>query len=310
MAKRTPSDLNLLLAVDKPVGITSHDVVSRVRRAVGERRVGHAGTLDPLASGVMIVGIGQAARLLGRITLDRKGYLARIVFGCETATDDAEGEIMRTGALSEDLTSSLFARQILAEFLGEQEQIPPAYSAISIDGVRSYKRARAGEDLELPARTIEVFSAELVSIDRTDDAVAWTCSFEVSKGTYIRALARDIGRAAGSAAHIGDLRRTSSGAITSGMCLRLEDLDPQRARAAALDPVAVLGLRSRTLTDAELALVQNGRAIARDDAEDAASDTAGVALVHGGRFRAIAGVEGRALAMELVFPQGIEGVSL
>ena len=104
MAKRKPSELNLLLAVDKPVGITSHDVVSKVRRALGERRVGHAGTLDPLASGVMIVGVGQATRLLGRVTLDRKRYLARITFGAETTTDDAEGEVTRTAPATDDLS--------------------------------------------------------------------------------------------------------------------------------------------------------------------------------------------------------------
>lgn len=313
MAKRKPSELNLLLAVDKPVGITSHDVVSKVRRAVGERRVGHAGTLDPLASGVMIVGVGQATRLLGRITLDRKGYLARIAFGSETTTDDAEGEVTRTAPISEDLASPMFARQVLTEFVGEQEQVPPAFSAISVDGIRSYKRARAGEDVELPARTIEVYSAGLVAIDQTDGVVTWTCSFEVSKGTYIRALARDIGRAAGSAAHICDLRRTSSGSITSGKCLRIEDIDPQNARTHALDPARVLGLPVSELSDEELSFVLNGRAIMRDRAYHGAvdaSDAKGVALAHAGQLRAIAGVEGRALAMELVFPQGIEGVSL
>lgn len=312
MAKRKPSELNLLLAVDKPVGITSHDVVSKVRRAVGERRVGHAGTLDPLASGVMIVGVGQATRLLGRITLDRKGYLARIAFGSETTTDDAEGEITRTAALSENLLSPMFARQVLADFVGEQEQVPPAFSAISIDGVRSYKRARAGEDIELPARTIEVYSAELVAIDQVGETVVWTCVFEVSKGTYIRALARDIGRAAGSAAHICDLRRTSSGSITSGMCLRIEDINPHAAREHALDPVSVLSLPASELTEKELTFVMNGRAIARDREYRGtdASGASGVALVHAGQLRAIAGYEGTALAMELVFPQGIEGVAL
>ncbi len=326
MAKRKPSELNLLLAVDKPVGITSHDVVSKVRRALGERRVGHAGTLDPLASGVMIVGVGQATRLLGRITLDRKAYIARIAFGAETTTDDAEGEVTRTAPVSDDLRSPMFARTLLKDFLGEQDQVPPAFSAISVDGVRSYKRARAGEDVEPPARTIEVFSADLVAIDEVDGDVTWTCSFDVSKGTYIRSLARDIGRAAGSAAHISDLRRTASGSITSGMCLRIEDITPASARENALNPAAVLDIPMSELTPAEVSFVQNGRAVARartyvgasgtdvactagaaPDAE--VSDARGVALVHDGQLRAIAGPDGSALAMELVFPQGIEGVA-
>lgn len=309
MGKRKPSELNLLLAIDKPVGITSHDVVSKVRRALNERRVGHAGTLDPLASGVMIVGVGQATRLLGRITLDRKRYLARIMFGSETATDDAEGEVTRTAPMNDDLLSPMFARQVLREFLGEQEQVPPAYSAISIDGVRSYKRARAGEDVELPARTIEVFSADLVSVDEVGGAAVWTASFDVSKGTYIRALARDVGRAAGSAAHIADLRRTASGPVGVGMCLRIDELDASRSRAAALDPAAVLGYPTRELTDDELADVLNGRSIASDRGGGEDAPAGRLALVHQGRLRAIGVIDGGRIRMETVFPLGIEGAS-
>lgn len=315
MAKRKPSELNLLLAVDKPVGITSHDLVSQVRRALNERRVGHAGTLDPLASGVMIVGVGQAARLLGRITLERKRYLARIMFGCETTTDDAEGEPTRMADVSDDVLSPLFAKGVLREFVGEQEQVPPAYSAISVDGVRSYKRARAGEGVELPARTIEVYAADLVAVDEVDGRAVWTASFDVSKGTYIRSLARDIGRAAGSAAHVADLRRTASGPVTSGMCAHIEDLSPEHAHAAALDPARVLGIPVRELTDDELAAVLNGRAIPCGSPRAAGEpfvpgDAASTyALVNDGRLRAIAAREGDCLRMETVFPQGIEGVA-
>lgn len=308
MAKRRPSELNLLIAVDKPVGITSHDVVSKVRRALNERRVGHAGTLDPLASGVMVVGVGQATRLLGRITLDRKRYLARIAFGAETTTDDAEGDITRTAARGENLTSPMYAASVLREFLGEQEQVPPAYSAISVNGVRSYRRARAGEDVELPARTIEVFASDLVSIDEVDGRVVWTASFDVSKGTYIRSLARDIGRACGNAAHVSDLRRTASGPVMLGSCLHIEDITPDSARACALDPVSVLGYPLRTLSDREASAVQNGRAIPRLDEVSEYPPATAYALVHRGQLRAIAGPEGDYLAMETVFPQGIEGV--
>ena len=315
MAKRKPSELNLLLAVDKPVGITSHDVVSKVRRSLDERRVGHAGTLDPLASGVMIVGVGQATRLLGRITLDRKRYLARIMFGSETTTDDAEGEPTRTAPMKDDLLSPMFATGVLREFLGEQEQVPPAYSAISVNGVRSYRRARAGEDVELPARTVEVYAADLVAVDEVDGHAVWTASFDVSKGTYIRSLARDIGRAAGSAAHVADLRRTASGPITSGMCLRMEDLSPERARASALDPASVLGLPVRGLSDDEADAVLNGRAISARPVPSAGASVPELregrlcALAHGGLLRAVARVEGGLLRMETVFPQGIEGVA-
>lgn len=314
MAKRKPSELNLLLAIDKPVGITSHDVVSKVRRALNERRVGHAGTLDPLASGVMIVGVGQATRLLGRITLERKRYLARIMFGWETTTDDAEGEPTRTATASDDLLSPMFARDILKDFVGEQEQIPPAFSAISVNGVRSYQRARAGEDVELPARTVEVYAADLVAIDEVDGHPVWTASFDVSKGTYIRSLARDIGRAAGNAAHVADLRRTASGLVTSGMCLRIEDLTSGLARASALDPARVLDMPARELSEVELVDVSNGRAVSvcsdRNPRFNAMlSAGASCALVHNGRLRAIARRQGDRLCMETVFPQGIEGAA-
>lgn len=127
MARRTPSQLNMLLAVDKPVGCTSHDVVSQCRRALHERRVGHAGTLDPMASGVMVVGVGQATRLLGMLTLDTKSYVADISFGAETNTDDAEGEAVRTVAVANELRDSVYARERLAAMLGPQMQVPPAF---------------------------------------------------------------------------------------------------------------------------------------------------------------------------------------
>ena len=247
MARRTPSQINLLIAVDKPVGMSSHDVVSRVRRAVGERRVGHAGTLDPLASGVMVVGIGQATRLLGMITLDRKRYLARIAFGTETVTDDAEGEVSRVSdpaRATGDLADEGFARKALSGFLGAQMQVPPAYSAISVGGVRSYRRARSGEDFELPPRPIEVYAADLVAIEAGETPV-WDVSFDVSKGAYIRSLARDLGRACGSAAHLDGLRRTRSGSISLSSCLPLDEVGLETVRPRALDPVGVLGMSAR-----------------------------------------------------------------
>ena len=150
MARRTPSQLNMLLAVDKPVGCTSHDVVSQCRRALHERRVGHAGTLDPMASGVMVVGVGQATRLLGMLTLDTKSYVADISFGVETNTDDAEGEAVRTVPIAADLRDPAYARERLCAMLGPQMQVPPAFSAISVNGVRAYKAAREGNAVELP----------------------------------------------------------------------------------------------------------------------------------------------------------------
>lgn len=309
MAKRKPADLNLLLAVDKPLGCTSHDVVAKVRRAVRERRVGHAGTLDPLATGVMIIGVGQATRLLGMLTLDSKSYIADIRFGFETNTDDSEGQPARTADLDPILFDECFARRVLDGFVGASEQVPPAFSAISIDGVRSYKRARSGDDVVLPARPIEVASADLIAVSSDPESgnPVWTVAFTVSKGTYIRALARDIGRSAGSAAHVSALRRTASGGIGIGRCLPIDSLDLPAAREHALDPAAALGLHTLDLTDAQLEDVLLGRSIFAPN--DLPVDHGGrMGLVYRGQLRAIARVDGDRFKMEHVFPQGIEGV--
>ncbi|MDY4040730.1 MAG: tRNA pseudouridine(55) synthase TruB [Collinsella sp.] len=304
--RRGPADLNALIAIDKPQGMTSHDVVSRVRRAVGERRAGHAGTLDPLATGVLVVGIGQATRLLGHLTLDTKGYVARIRFGMETTTDDAEGEPARVAAGPASLADPAFAAALLARFLGAGEQVPPAFSAISVDGVRSYARARAGEEVSLAARHIEVMAAQLLGIEDEGKSPAWTVAFTVSKGTYIRALARDIGRAAGGAAHIEALSRTASGSVGARDCLPLEGLDAERAREGALDPVRALGIPALAVGEDAAADVTCGRSLSAP----AGAGPGRVALVRSGGLIAIARPEGTRLAPEIVFPQPIEGVRL
>ena len=307
MARRAPSALNILIGIDKPVGCTSHDVVARVRRAVGERRVGHAGTLDPLASGVMVVGIGQATRLLGQLALDTKSYIADIQFGYETTTDDAEGEPTREAACAPDLLEETYAARVLSRFIGSSMQVPPAYSAISVNGVRSYRRARAGDEIELPARSIEVREAVLLAINEREIGPCWTVAFTVSKGTYIRALARDIARAIGSAAHLAALRRTASGAIGLAACLSLDDLDAERARASALDPVAALGVKAYRLGSDRLDDVLCGRPIPAPAGCPHDSD-ASVAIVVGDELRALARYANGRLQMKTVFPQGVGGV--
>lgn len=311
MARRAPSDINLLIAIDKPVGITSQGAVSRVRRALDERRVGHAGTLDPLASGVLVVGVGQGTRVLGLIAQDRKRYLARILFGTETSTDDAEGEIVRSVEPVPELLDEERAREVLEGFMGPQMQVPPAYSAISVDGRRSYARARAGEEVELEPRPVEVYAADLIGVEDAGEGPVWTVSFEVSKGTYIRSLARDIGRAVGGAAHLAELRRTASGSVTLGACLPLEGLSREAAREGALDPVRVLGLPACLISEAALADVLNGRALDAGDVAfigEAPEEGGRAAVVRGGELCAIAELEGGRLRMKTVFPQGIGGV--
>ena len=306
MARRTPSQLNMLLAVDKPVGCTSHDVVSQCRRALHERRVGHAGTLDPMASGVMVVGVGQATRLLGMLTLDTKSYVADISFGAETNTDDAEGEAVRTVAVANELRDPAYAHERLAAMLGPQMQVPPAFSAISVNGVRAYKSARAGNAVDLPPRPVEVYAADLSG---EGDTCVWTVAFSVSKGTYIRALARDLGRACDSAAHISALRRTASGVVSIGACHAVEELSPESAAGFALDPIAALGATRVDLPGNLADDLLCGRRIPVERAlADFDVSKALFALVLDGGLKALARIESGRFVMEHVFPQAIGGV--
>lgn len=309
MARRTPSQLNMLLAVDKPVGCTSHDVVSQCRRALHERRVGHAGTLDPMASGVMVVGVGQATRLLGMLTLDTKSYVADISFGAETNTDDAEGEAVRTVAVANELRDSAYAREHLAAMLGPQMQVPPAFSAISVNGVRAYKSAREGNAVDLPPRSVEVYAADLIAVGGEGDTCVWTVAFSVSKGTYIRALARDLGRACESAAHISALRRTASGVVSIGACHAVEELSPESAAGFALDPIVALGATRVDLPGNLADDLLCGRRIPVERAlADFDASKAPFALVLDGGLKALARIEGGRFVMEHVFPQAIGGV--
>lgn len=309
MVKRIPSDINLLFAVDKPLGCTSHDVVSRVRRALGVRRVGHAGTLDPLATGVMVLGVGQATRLLGMLTLDRKSYIASVSFGSETNTDDSEGEVTRTAPVDAKLKDEAYARGVLDSFVGPQMQVPPAFSAISVNGVRAYKRARAGENVDLPARPVEIFELQLLSVLVDGEQVVWNIACTVSKGTYIRSLARDIGRAAQSVAHIVSLRRSASGSISLAHAIELENVSADALRAHAIDPVSSLGLGRVDLPSEALARILNGQTIDAGSFGECLPEGSPCALVVEGQMRAIACLEQRRYVMRDVFPQGIEGVS-
>lgn len=318
--RRRSSGLSCLVAIDKPKGPSSHDVVARLRRALGESRVGHAGTLDPLASGVLVVGVGPATRLLGLLTLDDKSYEATISFGYETTTDDSEGEITRSVVPDASLFDAEVAQRLLASLVGEQQQIPPIYSAISSGGKRAYERARAGEQLNLAPRTIHIFEARLIALEVCDGAPVWHCHFRVSKGSYIRALARDIGRRVESAAHLSALVRTSSGPITLADCLTLEELDAEGRELAvrkALDPARVLGLPVRLLDERELAEVVQGRKIPAGLVLDLAEPSAGlrapqsfekVALIRKNSFYGVWECCAEMLRSTTNFPQGISGV--
>jgi len=220
-----------LVIVDKPAGMTSHDVVARVRRLARTRRVGHAGTLDPMATGVLVVGVEKATRLLHHLVLTDKAYAATVRLGQSTVTDDAEGEVTASasaGAVGEDAV-----RAALRTHTGEIRQVPSAVSAIKVDGRRAYRRARAGEAVELAPRPVTVRRFEAVEFRRAGDVLDVDVLVECSSGTYVRALARDLGGALGVGGHLTALRRTRVGPFGLDTAVPLDRL------AGQADPVTL-----------------------------------------------------------------------
>ncbi|WP_425571649.1 tRNA pseudouridine(55) synthase TruB [Nocardioides aquiterrae] len=222
--------------------MTSHDVVSRVRRLAGTRKVGHAGTLDPMATGVLVLGVNRATRLLGHLMLTEKRYDATIRLGVATTTDDADGEVLATASTAGLDEATI--RAAAAEFVGDLMQVPTAVSAIKVDGKRAYQRVREGEDVELAARPVTVH--ELVVTDvRVSDSTELDVSVRCSSGTYIRAIARDLGARLGVGGHLTALRRTAVGPYDLGVAHTLDELaenfvllpiaDAARAAFPALD---------------------------------------------------------------------------
>lgn len=226
------SSIQGLLLVDKPAGMTSHDVVQHVRRVYGERSIGHLGTLDPFATGLLVLLIGRATRLATFLDTEPKVYEAVIRFGAETDTDDQTGNVVRTA----DPPSEHDVRFRIETLTGTISQIPPAYSAKSVDGTRAYDAARRGDALDLPPVSVTVHSWEIRELSRETLSAVITCG----GGTYIRALARDLGRLTSSAAHLSSLRRTRAGEFDVRDAATLEALaaDPARIRALRVVPDA------------------------------------------------------------------------
>jgi tRNA pseudouridine55 synthase len=251
-----------LVVVDKPAGLTSHDVVARVRRIARTRRVGHAGTLDPMATGVLVLGVERATKLLGHLTLTDKSYAATIRLGQDTVTDDAEGE-PTGGASAAGVTEEQVAKE-LAALTGTISQVPSAVSAVKIDGRRSYARVRAGEQVELAARTVTVSRLELDGWARpAPDLLDLDVEVDCSSGTYVRALARDLGRALGTGGHLTALRRTRVGPFTLSTALTLAELaDRADPVAVPLDEAVTAAFPRRALDADEAARVANGGRLA------------------------------------------------
>ena len=332
--KRGSSGYSFVCGVKKEVGMTSHDVVNRVRKILGERRVGHAGTLDPAASGVLIVCAGPATRLVNYFVGHDKKYIARIQFGASTETDDAQGKIVREADVPDCVLHARFAEDYLRGLTGKQKQMPPVYSALKVGGKKACDEARRGCVIELSPRDIEVFDAKLLGVGVADimcgrecvagameagraqgaggvqtaidaqgangassecagatgaggaqgvtdvqgtcasvhgedtdvqsagneqvaQAPYWDVEFHVSAGTYVRALARDIGLGVGSVAHLSALERTCVGALSLHDCASLDVLEREGAKIC-IDPVLILGMRVTFLDDEMASKVDNG----------------------------------------------------
>ncbi|SDY64895.1 tRNA pseudouridine synthase B [Modestobacter sp. DSM 44400] len=243
MSRRPDADVPFaLLLVDKPGGMTSHDVVARARRVLSVRKVGHAGTLDPMATGLLVLGVGAATRLLGHLSGSDKTYEATVRLGSTTVTDDREGEITATSSaagVTEDDVRAALAGQV-----GPLQQVPSSVSAVKVDGRRSYDRVRAGEEFELAPRAVTVHRIDVHRVSRpTPDLVDVEVTVSCSTGTYVRAIARDVGAALGVGGHLTALRRTSSGPFSTADARPVED-----AAGALAGPGAGPGVLA--LTDA------------------------------------------------------------
>lgn len=269
-----------LVVVDKPGGITSHDVVARLRRILGTRKIGHAGTLDPMATGVLVCGVGRGTRLLGHLALDTKAYTATVRLGVATTTDDAEGdELTRVDAagVAEDAV-----RAGAAALTGPIEQVPSTVSAIKVDGRRAYARARAGEQVVLAARSVTVSAFDVLAVRRgpgvSDVDVAVSCS----SGTYVRALARDLGARLGVGGHLTALRRTRVGPFGLDHARTLDDLEAAPGLSLPLDDAVDVAFARRDVDAAGAADLSHGRPL----------PAAGLAGTYG-----VFGPDGRVLAL-------------
>ena len=321
-SKRGSSGLCGVLAIDKPAGMTSHDVVDRVRRITGERRVGHAGTLDPAATGLMLVGVGAATRLSEYLTGHDKRYEARIAFGVATDTDDAEGRVLDVGdidAACADMTHDR-AQAVLDCFTGELDQLPPAFSAIKKNGTVAYKAAREGASIELDMRKVTVHAAQLVKMgslaERLRDSrgdideyelPCWDVSFHVSKGTYIRALARDMGAYLGCGAHLASLRRTSIATVDVDEASTLEELERIVSAGEPIpwcDPAGLLGFPVIELCERQARSVANGAVL---DGVSEPSDGL-VSCVRDDRLLAVYNWSAGSCRPATVIPGGVVGV--
>lgn len=266
-----------VLVVDKPAGMTSHDVVDAVRKKLSTRKVGHAGTLDPDATGVLLLGVGRATRFLAYSQESPKRYRARARFGISTSTQDASGEVIaeRPAEITRDDLEREFSR-----FVGTIDQIPPMVSAVKVGGERLYKKARRGEEVDRPARSVTIHELNLTAFEAGPPPDA-TFDVRCSSGTFVRTLIHDLGEALGCGAHMTALRRTATGGFTDAEAIALDDVSP-----GGLHPLveAVRELPRLELNASDEIAVSHGRPLPTK--ADIAEGTP-VALMHEGELRAV-----------------------
>ncbi|WP_373693354.1 tRNA pseudouridine(55) synthase TruB [[Mycobacterium] burgundiense] len=246
-----------LVVVDKPGGMTSHDVVGRCRRLFGTRKVGHAGTLDPMATGVLVIGIERATKILGLVAGSSKTYTATIRLGQVTSTDDAEGELLHEAATAGVTDAAISAA--VAALRGDIEQVPSAVSAIKVGGKRAYQLAREGQTVELAARAVRIDAFDITAVHRGADRIDVEVVVDCSAGTYIRALARDIGVALGVGGHLTALRRTRVGGFGLEHARTLEQLAEAPELSYSLDEACLLAFPRRELDAGQAEDTGHGR---------------------------------------------------
>lgn len=284
-----------VLVIDKPAGMTSHDVVDRIRKTLRTKKVGHGGTLDPDATGVLIVGVGKATRFLSYSQAAMKKYDALVRFGTSTTTQDASGEVVdrRAADVDEDQVE-----HALRTFVGDIEQVPPMVSAVKVGGERLYKKALRGEEVERPARRVTIYEARLTDFRKIGQEPATAeadISVACSAGTYVRTLAHDLGAALGCGAHLGTLRRTASGGFTLDDAVVLDAAGPE-----SLKPLAdiVRDLPHLELDPDAARRVRSGRPL-----ENVDMDAPAVALISEGELLGVYRSEGDRLVADRVVAQ-------
>ena len=250
------------LVVDKAGGMTSHDVVAVGRKALGTRKVGHAGTLDPMATGILVLGFGNGTRLLQYITDGDKSYVATVVLGASTVTDDKEGEVLKSTDASKVNDADI--EKVLKAMIGTIAQRPSTVSAVKVGGERAYDRVRAGETFELEARNVTITQLDILAIRHLEKTTEVDIEVTCSAGTFIRAIARDLGDELKVGGHLSSLRRTRVAGFTEKDAVSFEDLKAQNFTALALADVARITFTPRELTLEEVQELSFGRALSEN----------------------------------------------